>query len=157
MNIQKFTIDINAPKEKVWKVMLENKTYREWTGAFHEGSYYQGSWDKGSDIKFLAEDEGKLSGMASKIVENIPNEYISIEHIGEVVDGVVDTSSEGAKQWVGAHENYIFKEKDGITKVTIELEGEGVHKDMAEMLEGMWPKALQKLKEIAERDSLTRS
>lgn len=151
MTTQKFSININAPKEKVWKAMLEDKTYREWTGAFHEGSYYEGSWKKGSTIQFLALDNGKLSGMVSKIVENIPYEYISIEHVGEVSDGVIDSSSEGVKQWIGAHENYILKEKDGITTLTVELEGNDINKDMAKMFEGMWPKALQKLKEIAEQ------
>lgn len=151
MMTQEFTIDIHAPKEKVWKVMLEDKTYREWTRTFHEGSYYEGSWDKGSDIQFLASDDGKLSGMASKIVENIPYEYISIEHLGVVVDGKVDTSSENVQQWIGIHENYIFNEKDGVTSLKIELESKGLNKEMDEMFKEMWPKALQKLKEIVER------
>jgi len=153
MKKQIFTMDINAPKEKVWKIMLEDKTYREWTSAFHEGSYYEGSWEKGCDIRFVAMDDGKLSGMASKIVENIPYEYISIEHIGEVKDGVVDTSSENAKQWIGAHENYIFKEQNGVTTLTVELEGAEINQEMGKMFEEMWPNSLQKLKEIVERES----
>ena len=32
-----FKIDINAPKEKVWSTMLEDKTYREWTDSFSPG------------------------------------------------------------------------------------------------------------------------
>jgi len=34
-----FSIVINAPKEKVWHAMLDDKQYREWTGAFNPGSY----------------------------------------------------------------------------------------------------------------------
>lgn len=147
----KFTITINAPKEKVSDVMLSDKTYREWTGAFHEGSYFEGSWEKGSDINFVSVDNGKKSGIAGKIVENIPYEYVSIEYTGLVTDGVVDTTSEYVKQWQGAHENYSFIETDGVTTVNVELEGQEMAKDMADMFEGMWPKALQKLKEIAER------
>lgn len=146
-----FTIDINAPKEKVWEVMLGDATYREWTGAFHPGSYYEGSWDEGSTIRFLAEDDGKLGGMTSQIVKNTPYEYVSIEHLGEVVDGVDDTTSEAAQQWAGSHENYTLTEKDGVTTVDVELEGENIEPDMSEMFEGMWPPALAKLKEIAER------
>jgi uncharacterized protein YndB with AHSA1/START domain len=145
-----YTVDINAPKQKVWDVMLDDKTYREWTGAFHEGSYYEGSWDEGSPIRFLAMDEGKLGGMLSKIVKNVPYEYISIEHLGEVVDGQDDTMSEDAQQWIGSHENYTFKEKDGVTTLLVELDGEGVTDEMTEMFEQMWPPALSKLKEIAE-------
>lgn len=145
-----FTIEINAPKQKVWEIMLADETYREWTASFHEGSYYEGSWDKGSKILFLAEEDGKTSGMISHIVENKPYEYVSIEHLGEVVDGVEDTTSEGVQQWAGAHENYAFNEVDGVTTLTVVLEG-NIHEDMMKMFEGMWPDALKKLKEIVER------
>jgi len=131
--------------------MLEDKTYREWTSAFHEGSYFEGSWEKGSEIQFLAEDNGKLGGMFSKIAENIPYEYISIEHLGMVVDGVVDTSSEMVKQWSGMHENYRFTQANGSTTVSVELVGDSTDKEMTEMFKQMWPNALAKLKEIAER------
>ncbi len=142
-----FTIDIQAPKQKVWEVMLADKTYREWTGAFQEGSYYEGSWDKGSKIQFLASDDGKLSGMTSKIAENIPYEYISIEHLGEVTDGKEDPTSE----WAGSHENYRFSELNGVTTLTVELEGSVDNPEMTEMFEQMWPRALSKLKEIVEK------
>jgi uncharacterized protein YndB with AHSA1/START domain len=33
-----FSITINAPKEEVWRAMLEDATYRQWTSAFEEGS-----------------------------------------------------------------------------------------------------------------------
>ena len=146
-----FTIDINAPKQKVWELMLADATYREWTGAFHEGSYFEGSWDKGSTIRFLAEDDGKVGGMLSRIEEHIPAEFVSIEHLGEVVDGVDDTTSENSQLWAGLHENYRYSEKDGVTTLDVELEGAGDAGEMAKMFEDMWPKSLQKLKEICER------
>lgn len=77
-----FSVQIKAPKEKVWDTMLDDETYRKWTTAFSPGSYYEGSWDEGSKILFLAPDEnGKLSGMTSIIAENRPYEFISIKHI----------------------------------------------------------------------------
>jgi hypothetical protein len=135
-----FSVDIKAPKEMVWEIMLADATYREWTTPFHEGSYFEGSWDEGSAIRFLASDGGKLSGMTSRIAKNIPYEYISIEHLGVVVDGVDDTTSESVQEWVGTHENYRFQEKDGVTTVEIELESVGMSDEFAEMFEGMWPK-----------------
>ena len=131
--------------------MLGSETYKEWTGAFHAGSTYEGRWDKGSKIKFVAEDDGKLSGMFSQIVENIPYEYVSIEHLGEIIDGKENTISEGAKQWIGSHENYRFTEKEGTTTLDVELIGGNVSDEMTKMFDGMWPQALQKLKEICER------
>lgn len=131
--------------------MLELDTYKEWTGAFHPGSTYEGSWDKGSKIKFVSEDDRKLSGIFSQIAENIPYEYVSIEHLGEIVDGKEDMTSESAKQWSGSHENYRFTEKDGITTVDVELTGDNLGDEIRKMFDGMWLRSLQKLKEICER------
>lgn len=153
-----FSIAINAPKEKVWDTMLEDKTYREWTTAFSPGSYYEGSWDEGSKILFLAPDNsGKLGGMTSVIAENRPHEFISIKHLGGVKDGVEDTTIEAMQAWAGALENYTFHETDGTTEVVVDIIGNGNNeetkesKEMAEMFKDMWPNALQKLKELAEK------
>ncbi len=151
MNTLHFTIDINAPKEKVWEVMLADETYREWTSAFQEGSRYEGSWDKGSKIRFIGPDkEGKIGGMFGRIAENRPYEYISIEYGGEIVDDQEDSTSDHVKQWIGAHENYTFSESDGVTTLAVELEGVE-SPEMITMFEEAWPKALGKLKAIAER------
>src|SRR5687768_15123433 len=107
-----FTILIDAPREKVWHTMLDDATYRQWTEVFASGSHYMGSWEKGSKILFLAPEEDSTSGMVSRIVENRPYEFISIEHLGEVHDGKEVTASEQVKTWSGAHENYTFREKD---------------------------------------------
>ncbi len=147
-----FTTAINAPKEKVWNTMLEDATYREWTEAFHKGSYYEGDWSRGSKILFLAQnDDGTTGGMVSRIVENRPYDFVSIEHLGEVVAGVEDTTSERVQAWAGAHENYTFTEAEGVTTVNVDLDVDESSVEMKEMFEGMWPKALEKLKEIAEK------
>ena len=39
METLNFSININAPKEKVRKVLWDDSSYREWTSAFSEGSY----------------------------------------------------------------------------------------------------------------------
>jgi uncharacterized protein YndB with AHSA1/START domain len=147
-----FSVDIKAPKQKVWDIMLAAETYRQWTAAFHEGSSYEGSWDEGSMIRFVAEDENKLGGMLGKIAKNRPYEYLSIEYLGLVVDGQNDTTSEAAQKWTGSHENYSFSEVDGVTTLTVELESTGLSDEMADMFNGMWPAALAKLKEIVEKN-----
>ncbi len=151
MNKLHFSIAINAPKAKVWSTMLDDKTYRVWTEAFTPGSHYVGDWSKGSKILFLGPDPntGKLGGMVSRIKENRLHEYISIEHLGMVQDGNEDTTSEAVKAWAGAHENYTFKEKDGKTEVLVDIDSSGG--EFEEMFKDMWPKALQKLKELAEK------
>lgn len=145
-----FSIFINAPVEKVWDTMLEDATYREWTKAFNPGSYYKGSWEEGSKILFLGPDpkDGKEGGMVSRIKENRKPEFISIEHLGIIKDGVEDTTSIEATKWTPAFENYTFVEKDGGTELLVDLDSA---EEYEPMFEEMWPKALQALKEIAEK------
>lgn len=144
----KFSIVINASTEKVWDTMLEDKPYRIWTEEFAAGSHYVGDWNKGSKILFLGpSNDGKLGGMVSRIKENKLYKFISIEHLGEVLDGVEDTTSDRVKDWAGALENYTFIDKNGNTELVVDLD---INDEFKEMFEGMWPKALQKLKSICE-------
>jgi len=144
-----FSIVINASKEKVWNTMLEDKTYRIWTEVFSKGSHFIGDWSKGSKILFLGPNEnGEMGGMVSRIKENKLYEYISIEHLGVVENGKEDTTSDAVKQWAGSLENYTFKNKDGKTELLVDMD---INDEYKEMFEGMWPKALQKLKEISEK------
>ena len=141
------SIVINAPKEKVWDTMLGDATYREWTRVFQEGSYFKGSWEEGSKILFIGpSDEGDM-GMVSRIKENRPYEFVSIEHLGIIKDGVEDTESEEARKWAPAYENYTFREVEGGTEVLVELD---ILEEHEEMFAEMWPKALQELKRLAE-------
>jgi len=146
-----YSIFINAPREKVWKTILEDATYREWTRVFNPAgeSHYEGSWEEGSTIKFVGPDPktGKLGGMLSRIAENRPHEFISIEHVGIIHDGFEDTTSEEAKKWTPAHENYTFNEKNGGTELVVDLDSD---EENAKMFDDMWPKGLQKLKELSE-------
>lgn len=143
-----FSILIDAPISKVWDIMLQDKTYRIWTEEFAAGSHYVGNWNQGSKILFLGPTEdGKLAGMVSRIKENKLHKYISIEHLGEVYDGVEDTTSDRVKVWAGALENYTFVNKDGKTELVVDLD---INEEFKEMFEGTWPKALQKLKSLCE-------
>lgn len=141
-----FSIHINAPREKVWKTMLDDATYRQWTTAFEPGSNFKGSWEEGSEINFL-DSSGKM-GMHSRIKTNRPQEFISIEHLGVVQDGKVDTESPFAKSWAPAFENYTFKDVDGGTEVSVDQDMEEKY---VEMFNEKWPQALAKLKELAEK------
>lgn len=141
---------INAPIEKVWNTVISDEGYREWTATFCPGSYFKGDWSKGSKMLFLGPDPktGEEGGMVSEIAENILHKYISIKHNGMINNGVEDTESEEVKKWTPSYENYSFEEKDGGTLFTLDMDS---NDEYYEMFMEMWPKALEKLKEVAER------
>jgi uncharacterized protein YndB with AHSA1/START domain len=146
-----YSVQIDAPVHTVWSAMLDDTTYREWTGGFHEGSHYEGSWEKGSTIRFLGpDDDGSLGGMIAKVVENRPYEFVSLEYVGQVAGGVDDTTSDLARRFIGGHEDYSFSEAGGATTLKVELDSD---EEFSGMFNDSWPKALAKLKEIAERPS----
>ena len=130
--------------------MLDKETYKQWTSAFNEGSTYEGSWEKGADIRFVGPNEdGTVSGMISRIDDSRPFEFISIQHLGEIMNGKEDTTSDRVKEWRAGRENYTFKDLgNGKTEVIVDVD---TIAEFKEMMDGMWPKALKALKKIAER------
>ncbi len=144
-----YTIFINAPIEHVWNMMLDDATYRVWTNEFHAGSYYKGDWSKGSRMLFVGPNEnGMDDGMVADVAENRPHEYVLLAHKGIYANGIIDTESEAAQHWNKSSESYTFHEKDGGTELSVELE---IEEQYADMFTEMWPRALEKLKEISEK------
>lgn len=140
-----YTKHINASREKVWDVLLADATYREWTSVFMPGSYYQGDWSEGSKMLFLgppAEGE-KEGGMAALVKENRAQEFISLAHYAEIRNGV-EVPMEGS-----GFENYTLQDKDGGTELSIDLLN--LPDEYADMFNEAWPKALEKVKELAEK------
>lgn len=86
--------------------------------------------------------------MVSQIAENIPNEYMSIKHLGEVKGGVEDTMSQQVKQWAGSTENYTLKVSGEGTELTVDM---AIPPEQMDYFTGVFPKALAKVKAIAER------
>jgi len=147
-----YKVSINAPVNQVVDLMLgiSNKsTYEQWTALFNPTSSYEGSWDKGSKMLFVGVDEnGEKGGMVSRIVENIPNQFVSIEHYGLLQGGKEVTEGPEVEKWANGLENYSFEEKDGNTTLTVDL---GTADDFVDYMNESYPKALEKLKEICEK------
>ena len=145
MEKKQFKTSIKAPRQHVWELLWGKDSYPEWTSVFAEGSHAETDWKKGSKVLFL---DGQGRGMVSRVEENIPNEFMSFEHLGEVTDGKEDTVSEKVKQWAGAHENYTLKTVDGGTELVVDMD---VAEEFEEMFSEVFPKALNKLKTMAEK------
>jgi len=144
-----FEISIHAPVEKVYSTMLHEHHYRTWTSAFNATSHFKGSWEAGSKILFVGMDEqGNEGGMVSRIRENIPNAFVSIEHIGILQDGKEITSGKDVDGWAGSFENYTYKkEGSNITLLTVELDSNPEYKSY---FSETYPKALEILKKLCE-------
>jgi hypothetical protein len=141
-----FRTSINASREKVWKVLWDDASYREWTSVFGEGSYAQtDNWKEGSKVSFLAANG---EGMSSMVAANRPNEYMSFKHLGMIKDGVEDTESEEVKKWSGAMENYTLEQNNGITTLRVDMD---INHDHREYFDKTWPKALDKIKALCEQ------
>lgn len=139
-----FDIEINATIHRVYNTMIGDKTYREWASAFGPGCYFEGSWNTNDKIKFLSPAGG---GMLSEIAMNRPNEYISIRHVGMIINGIEDTQSDAVKRWSPAYENYTFVEVGDKSRLKIDLD---IADAWEEYMNEAWPKALSILKEICE-------
>ena len=144
--------DIKASAEKVYNTMLGMetiKTYEQWTSEFNPTSTYEGSWEKGSKIYFVGTDEnGKRGGMVSEIEDNVPFQFVSIRHYG-ILDGEKEiTEGPEVEKWAGSLENYDLQEHNGVTTLTVETD---VADDYLDYFNSTWPKALNKLKELAEK------
>ena len=142
LNHTNFSIHIKAPCEKVWDILWNDATYRQWTAVFHEGSHAVSDWKEGSKVQFLTPDG---SGMYSTIIQNTPNERMSFKHIGEIKKGEEQKPDES---WTGAMETYLLHEMDGATELRVELEGIEEYQDY---FNKTFPKALDKVKELAEK------
>ncbi len=137
-----FSIDIKAPKERVWKVLWDEATFGDWTSVFAEGSYAVSDWKEGSKIQFL--DPKSNSGMSSIITKKVPNEFMSFKHVAEIQSG----EEQPAKEWSGAMENYTLKENAGVTTLAVEMDAMEEYK---EMFEEKFPKALERLRILSEK------
>ncbi|MGB5554017.1 MAG: SRPBCC domain-containing protein [Flavobacteriaceae bacterium] len=147
MERKDFRATVNAPKEKVWQVLWNDETYPKWTAPFGEGSRAETDWKEGSKVLFLgAEGEG----MVSRIAKNRPNEFMSIEHLGFLKDGVEDTTSDKVKEWKGAMENYTLKDDGGKTELIVEMD---IAEQYLEYFVKTWPLAMGKVKELSENSS----
>jgi hypothetical protein len=147
-----YTVSIKAPVARIYDFMLgisSKSTYEQWTALFNPTSTYEGSWDKGSKILFIGVNEkGEKGGMVSRIAENIPNRFVSIQHYGLVKGDKEITEGPEVEKWANGFENYTFDEKNGTTTVTVDLD---TTEDFVAYMNQAYPKALDKLKEICEK------
>lgn len=137
-----YRIHIQAPVERVWDTLIADESYRDWTSAFMEGSYYEGSWEQGSRIRFLTPSG---EGMEAEIAQNRRHAFLSIRHLCMVSPG--QPAAPEADSGPSAYENYRFTPEAGGTRLEIEQD---MPAEYVAMMDQSWPKALARLKALCE-------
>lgn len=139
----KFSKTIKGAPKVVWHALWDDKNYREWTSAFSPGSYAESDWKQGSEIRFLSPKGEGIYAIIDKKEEPL---YMAFKHQGEIKDG--KKLPPGA--WQGAMETYTLSEKGSETELVVELD---TLEEYKEHFQTAWVKALDKLKEVAEREA----
>lgn len=139
METLSFEVQIEATPEKVWSVLWNDISYRQWTTAFTEGSFYEGTLEEGTIVKFY---DPNNNGMYSRVEKNVPNQEMKFLHLGEIYNGV-----EQLQDWGEATESYILEETEsgttlkGVIQTPEEFKG---------FFEDKFPKALGIIKNLSE-------
>jgi uncharacterized protein YndB with AHSA1/START domain len=142
-----FSIDINAPKEKVWYSLWDEENYENWTSVFCEGSSTISDWNEGSKIYFLAPNG---DGMNSKVTLHKPFETMLLCHYGEIKDFKELPTTDETQAWSGSEERYDLTENNDVTTVKVTVD---VVEKYLDYFNDVFPQGLEKLKVIAESET----
>lgn len=143
MNQMQFQVEIHASREKVWDTLWQDETFREWAGIIDPGTYLEGELQEGSEVQFISAENGY--GVTSLVEKLTPNEFLLIRHQADTQDS---GARERENEWSGGEESYTLTEKGGITTLTVAF---GVPGEMEEYFQVHYPKALERIKTLAER------
>ncbi len=143
MNQMQFTLDIKATKERVWNTLWQDETFRQWAGIIDPGTYMLGDLKEGGEVQFISSENGY--GVTSLVEKLTIHEILLLRHSADTQE---TGTQERAQQWTGGEESYRLTEKDGTTTLTAAFD---VPEDMEEYFKINYPKALERVKELAER------
>lgn len=138
----RFQVEIKATKETVWNTLWQDETFRQWAGIIDPGTYMTGELKEGNEVQFISAENGY--GVTSLVAQLVPGEFLLLKHRS-------DTQERGAEkrenEWTGGEESYALSENQGVTTL---LAAFGVPPEMEEYFETSYPKALERVKELAE-------
>jgi uncharacterized protein YndB with AHSA1/START domain len=143
MKKQQFSIEIKAPRERVWNTLWEDKTFRNWGNIIDEGQYMVGEIKEGNEVQFISSVSGY--GVTSLVEKLTLNEFVSFRQIADTKDS---GEREREKEWTGGTESYSLAENNGVTTLTVDIE---VPPGQEETFRVRFPKALERVKILAEK------
>ncbi len=138
------SIEIRAPKERVWEVLFGPKFINIWSSEFSEGSLVEGDWNLGGTVLFKDKNGEGLKG---KVTEHEPVRILKVEFVGVLKNGIEDPGNEEHEMWKGCVDSYILSEHDGTTVLSVESV---VPEKYFEPFMKLWDRALRKIRQLAE-------
>lgn len=137
---------IHAPIQKVWDLLWNENTYKEWTQFFACNSNMKSDWKVDGKTYFL---DGDGNGMVSTITSLKEPTEVIFSHLGLIQDGKEDTQSEAVAEWSGIEEKYFLR---AIDENTTELRAvTHTTKEREEMMNTGFNKGFELVKNLAER------
>lgn len=141
MKKMQFLVEIQATKEIVWDTLWQDATFREWAGIIDPGTHMVGDLKEGSEVQFISANGYGVTSLVAKLT---PGELLLLRHRADTQD---EGKRERANEWTGGEESYTLVEKDGTTTLTAAFD---VPPEMEEYFEVNYPKALERVKVLAE-------
>lgn len=141
----RFIVEINASKEKVWNTLWQGDTFRDWAGLIDPGTYMKGELKEGNTVEYISAENGY--GVTSFVDKLVENECLLLKHEADTKESGTE---EREKEWTGGEESYELTETGGVTTLTTVFD---VPSDLEEYFEVAYPKALARVKELAETES----
>lgn len=149
-NIQN-SIEINASKEKVWKVLWDDQTFRDWSGIIDEGTYMTGTLQEGNEINFIGNNDGDVRyGVTSRVEKLIPGSHILLTRIADILVNKDGSIQKRDNQWTGSSESYDLTERDGKVILSNALD---VPDELVGYFENKLPLVLERIKFLAESEN----
>lgn len=136
-------IEITAPRDKVWTVLVESTYNRDWMSVFSPGTKASTDWIEGHRIKFT---DNSNNGLIGKVTTKQPYEIIRFTYEGEIRNGVEDYESEMARKISGTEEVYELSDFNGNTKLRISSDMDDEYFDQ---MSEAWDAALQRISELS--------
>lgn len=138
-----FTTVINAPKEKVWDTLWKDETFRQWAGLIDPGTYLVGDLKERNEVQFISSENGY--GVTSLVERIVPAEFLLLRHHADTQE---TGKREREKEWTGGKESYSLAEMGGVTTLIVAFD---VPPELEKYFKDNYPKALEKIKQLAEK------
>ena len=142
MKTMEFKIEIDASRERVWKTLWEDTTFRDWSGVIDEGTYMKGELKEGNKVEFISLVNGY--GVTSLVEKLQPEEFVAFRHRADTIESGQQTRE---KEWTGGVESYHLADNNGKVILTVKTD---VPKEQESLFNVRMPKALKRIKALAE-------